>query len=132
MNYQLAGGCAATQTRKRTRIVAAFAMGSERNHHRDLEAPSTAHAPDRRRHRHRPRGRALPNGNADQTRGAWRGAASPHADASARDLRTAQRWLLLFSVFWSFVFGAAAGGVDAFSPRRRRMMPPVAFIRWII
>jgi hypothetical protein len=68
----------------------------------------------------------------DRTRGrsAWR--------RHGRTLRvsqrhpTAQRLLLLFSVFWSFIFGAAAGAWMHFHHTGVAMLPPVVFILWII
>jgi uncharacterized membrane protein YoaK (UPF0700 family) len=72
------------------------------------------------------------NWYVDQTRGrrAWR--------RHRRTLRvsqrhpTAQRLMLLFSVFWSFIFGAAAGAWMHFNYVGLAMLPPVVFILWII
>jgi uncharacterized membrane protein YoaK (UPF0700 family) len=59
-------------------------------------------------------------------------------DRSGRVLRisqrhpTAQRLLLLFCVFWSFIFGAAMGTWMFLHIRAVCMLPPVAFVMWII
>ena len=45
---------------------------------------------------------------------------------------TAQRLGLLFCVFWSFVFGATMGTWMHFHVTALEMLPPVAFIGWII
>jgi uncharacterized membrane protein YoaK (UPF0700 family) len=45
---------------------------------------------------------------------------------------SAQRLGLLFCVFWSFIFGAVAGGWMHFIYAGTALIPPVAFILWII
>jgi anti-anti-sigma regulatory factor len=45
---------------------------------------------------------------------------------------TAQRLGLLFCVFWSFVFGAAAGAWMALHHANVALVPPVLFVMWII
>ena len=69
----------------------------------------------------------------DRTRGrlAWR----RHGRALRVSQRhpTAQRLLLLFSVFWSFIFGAAAGAwMHFWHGGSAALLPPVAFVLWII
>src|SRR5439155_25648744 len=45
---------------------------------------------------------------------------------------TAQRLLLLFAVFWSFICGAAAAAWMSFHHGSAAMLLPVAFVLWII
>jgi uncharacterized membrane protein YoaK (UPF0700 family) len=72
------------------------------------------------------------NWYADRTRGrlAWR----RHGRVLRVSQRhpTVQRLALLFSVFWSFIFGAAAAAWMHFHHGSAAMLPPVAFILWII
>jgi uncharacterized membrane protein YoaK (UPF0700 family) len=67
----------------------------------------------------------------DRTRGRWWARTGRVLRVSQRH-PTAQRLYLLFCVFWSFVFGAAVGAWMHMHFVEIALLPPVAFILWII